>query len=148
MCSTHSGWCSAHLAILRSNALITGQNALRALLGTVAGIIIGGVFIFAMGSDITILLRMLLPLAVVFTGLAPAAFSFAAGQAGFTATLLILFNIIEPAGWRIGLVRIEDVAIGCVVSVVVGALLWPRGAGPALGPGAVPDALSRRAHDT
>jgi hypothetical protein len=129
----HSFWVVfGTLAILRFNALITGQNALRALLGTVAGIIIGGALIFAMGSDITIS-WMLLPLAVVFTGLAPAAFSFAAGQAGFTATLLILFNIIEPAGWRIGLVRIEDVAIGCVVSVVVGALLWPRGAGPALG---------------
>ena len=39
-----------------------------------------------------------------------------------------------PAGgWSIGLVRIEDVALGCAVSLVVGLLLWPRGAGAALG---------------
>ena len=52
---------------------------------------------------------------------------------------MILFNIIDPAGWRVGLVRIEDVAIGCAVSLVVGVLFWPRGAGAALS-----RALSRR----
>jgi len=45
---------------------------------------------------------------------------------------VILFNIIEPAGWRVGLVRIEDVAIGVGVSLVVGVLFWPRGAASAL----------------
>ena len=48
-------------------------------------------------------------------------------------TLVILFNILVPQGWRVGLVRVEDVAIGCAVSLGVGALLWPRGAAAALG---------------
>ena len=78
------------------------------------------------------MLWVLLPLAVLFAGVAPAVISFAAGQAAFTLTLLILFNIIQPAGWRIGLVRVEDVALGCAVSLVVGLLFWPRGAGAAL----------------
>ncbi len=78
------------------------------------------------------LLWVLLPIAVLFAGLAPATISFAAGQAAFTLTLLILFNILAPEGWQIGLVRIEDVAIGGAVSLAVGALLWPRGAGAAL----------------
>jgi len=78
-------------------------------------------------------LWLLLPLAILLAGLAPAAVSFAAGQAAFTLTLLILFNILQPAGWRIGLVRIEDVALGGAVSLAVGLLLWPRGAGAALG---------------
>ena len=47
--------------------------------------------------------------------------------------VVILFNIIEPAGWKVGLTRIEDVAIGCGVSIVVGLLFWPRGATAALG---------------
>ncbi len=129
----HSFWVVfGTLAVLRSNALTTGQNALRGMAGTVVGIVIGGGLIFAVGSHSTVL-WLLLPPAVLFTGLAPAAISFAAGQAGFTAALLILFNIIEPAGWTIGIVRIEDIAIGCAVSVVVGALFWPRGAGSALG---------------
>jgi len=59
--------------------------------------------------------------------------SFAAGQAGFTLVVIILFNIVAPAGWTVGLTRIEDVAIGAAVSVVVGVLFWPRGATAALG---------------
>ncbi|MFJ9542500.1 FUSC family protein [Streptomyces sp. NPDC101225] len=129
----HSFWVvSGTLAVLRSNAFQTGQTALRALLGNVAGIIVASGLIFTLGSNITVF-WLLLPLAIAFTGLAPAAFSFAVGQAGFTATLLILFNIIEPVGWGIGLVRLEDVAIGCAVSAGVGFLFWPRGAGAALG---------------
>jgi hypothetical protein len=70
--------------------------------------------------------------AVFLAGVAPAVISFAGGQAAFTLTLVILFNIIQPTGWRVGLVRIEDIAIGVGVSLVVGVLFWPRGAAPAL----------------
>ena len=84
------------------------------------------------GTNTTVL-WVLLPIAVLLAGLAPATVSFAAGQAAFTLTLLILFNILAPAGWKIGLVRIEDVALGCAVSLVVGLLFWPRGAAAALG---------------
>jgi hypothetical protein len=77
-------------------------------------------------------LWFLLPLAVFLAGVAPAVISFAGGQAAFTLTLVILFNIIQPTGWRVGLVRIEDVVIGAGVSLVVGVLFWPRGAMAAL----------------
>jgi uncharacterized membrane protein YccC len=141
----HSFWVVlGTLAVLRSNALNTGQNALRGLIGTGVGFIIGGGIVYAAGTHTTVL-WVLLPLAVAFAGLAPAAISFAAGQAGFTTVLLILYNIIEPQGWRIGLVRVEDVAIGCGVSLVAGALFWPRGAGPALSQ-ALAEAFSDAAH--
>ncbi|MEU0093511.1 FUSC family protein [Kribbella sp. NPDC006257] len=141
----HSFWVVfGTLAVLRSNALSTGQNALRGLLGTVAGIIIGGGLVVAIGTDTTVA-WLLLPIAVALAGLAPAAFSFAAGQAAFTATLLILFDIISPAGWEIGLVRIEDVAIGSAVSLLVGVLFWPRGASSALRQ-ALAEAYSDSAH--
>ena len=129
----HSFWVVlGTLAVLRSTALNTGQNALRGLLGTLAGFVVGGALVFAIGTNTTVF-WVLLPVAILVTGVAPAAISFAAGQAAFTTTMLILYNIIEPAGWRIGLVRIEDVAIGCGVSLAVGVLLWPRGAAGALG---------------
>src|SRR5205823_4310544 len=51
---------------------------------------------------------------------------------GFTVTLLVLFNIIQPTGWKVGLVRVEDVAIGFAISLGVGVLFWPRGARAAL----------------
>jgi hypothetical protein len=120
------------LSVLRSNALSTGENVLRGLLGTIVGFVVGGVLVELVGTNTT-LLWVLLPPAVLFAGLAPAAISFAAGQAAFTLALLILFNILAPEGWQIGLVRIEDVAIGGAVSLAVGVLFWPRGAGAALG---------------
>jgi uncharacterized membrane protein YccC len=129
----HSFWVVlGTLSVLRSNALSTGQNIVRGLLGTAAGFIVGAALVSLIGIDTTVL-WVLLPPAVLLAGLAPAAISFAAGQAAFTLTLLILFNILEPAGWQLGLVRIEDVALGCAVSLVVGLLFWPRGAAAALG---------------
>jgi uncharacterized membrane protein YccC len=119
------------LSVLRSNALSTGENAVRGLVGTVAGFIVGAALVVLIGTN-TAVLWILLPPAILLAGLAPATISFAAGQAAFTLTLLILFNILAPEGPKIGLVRIQDVAIGSAVSLAVGLLFWPRGAGPAL----------------
>ena len=132
-CSTRFWVVLGTLSVLRSNALSTGQNVLRGLLGTVVGFVVGARAGRRWSAPNTTLLWVLLPPAVLFAGLAPAAISFAAGQAAFTLTLLILFNILAPEGWQIGLVRIEDVAIGGAVSLAVGLLFWPRGAGAALG---------------
>jgi len=128
----HSFWVVlGALSVLRSNALNTGQDAVRAILGTVAGFVIGAALLVGIGTNTTVL-WFLLPLAVFLAGVAPAVISFAGGQAAFTVTLMILFNIIQPTGWRLGLVRIEDIAIGAGVSLVVGVLFWPRGAAAAL----------------
>ena len=40
----------------------------------------------------------------------------------------MLYNIIQPVGWSVGLIRVEDVAIGFAISLLVGLLFWPRGA--------------------
>jgi uncharacterized membrane protein YccC len=128
----HSFWVVlGTLSVLRSNALNTGQNALRGLAGTVGGFVVGGGLIALIGTNTT-LLWFLLPPVVLLAGFAPAAISFAAGQAAFTLTLVFLYNIIQPTGWRVGLLRVEDIAIGCGVSLLVGLLFWPRGAAPAL----------------
>lgn len=120
------------LSVLRSNALGTGSTALRAVAGTAVGFVAGAAIMIGVGSHLG-LLWALLPLAVLVAGTAPSMISFAAGQAGFSLVVIILFNIIAPAGWTVGLTRIEDVAIGAAVSVVVGLLFWPRGATAALG---------------
>jgi hypothetical protein len=41
---------------------------------------------------------------------------------------VVLFNLIEPTGWKVGAVRVLDVATGCLVAVVVSLVFWPRGA--------------------
>ena len=84
----------------------------RALIGTLIGFAIGGLLVAAIGTS-TSVLWTLLPIAVFIAAFAPEAISFAAGQAAFTVVVIILFNIIAPAGWRIGVLRIEDVALGC-----------------------------------
>jgi uncharacterized membrane protein YccC len=129
----HSFWVAlATISVLRSSALNTGQNIVRAVLGTTVGLVIGGGIVALVGTN-TALLWVLLPFTVLLAGLAPATVSFEAGQAAFTLTLMILFNLIAPAGWQIGLVRIEDIALGGAISLLVGLMLWPRGAGVALG---------------
>ena len=97
------------------------------LAGTFAGIVVGGLLVIAVEGDETAL-WVLLPFATALAAYSPRAVSFAAGQAGFSIVVLVLFNLIHPSGWEVGLLRIEDVAIGAGVSLLVGLLFWPRGA--------------------
>ncbi|HEY7359669.1 MAG TPA: FUSC family protein, partial [Streptosporangiaceae bacterium] len=130
---SHAFWVAlGAMSVLRSSALGTGATALRAVAGTVLGFAVGTAIMLGVGGH-TGALWFLLPLAVLVAGAAPAVFSFTAGQAGFTVMVIILFNILVPAGWKVGLVRVEDVVLGCAVSVVVGLLFWPRGATAAFG---------------
>jgi uncharacterized membrane protein YccC len=128
----HSFWVVlGTLSVLRSNALSTGWSVLSALAGTAVGIVLGAALVLAIGTHDYVLWAVL-PFAVLLAAYAPRAISFAAGQAGFTVVLFVLFNIIQPVGWTVGLVRIEDVAIGFAISLGVGLLFWPRGAATVL----------------
>ncbi len=115
------------LSVLRSNALGTGRSILSALAGTAVGIVVGAGLVIAIGTHEGVLWAVL-PVAVFLAAYAPRAISFAVGQAGFTVFVLVLFNLLAPVGWRVGLVRAEDVAIGLAISLGVGLLFWPRGA--------------------
>jgi uncharacterized membrane protein YccC len=120
------------LSVLRSNAVATGSTVLRALLGTAAGFVVGATLLLAIGTNPTAL-WVTLPIAVLVASYTPGTAPFAVGQAAFTVTVLVLFNLLAPAGWQVGLLRVEDVALGCAVSLVIGALFWPRGAAAVVG---------------
>ncbi len=115
------------LSVLRSSALSTGATIIRAVIGTTIGIVIGGALLVAIGTN-TAILWAVLPFACLLAAYAPRAISFAAGQAGFTVAVFVIFDLIAPTGWTIGLVRLEDVSIGFGISLLVGVLFWPRGA--------------------
>src|SRR6202011_5543760 len=115
------------LSVLRSNALGTGRTTLQALAGSVLGFVVGGLFA-AVAGNAPVVMWIAMPVAVFLAAYAASVIGFVAGQAAFTLTVIIVFNLISPAGWQVGLVRIEDVAVGTAISVVVGLLLWPRGA--------------------
>ena len=115
------------LQVLRSTALGTGRTTFQALAGNVIGVAIGGVFAVVAGNHPTVM-WVALPFAVFLAAYAATTVGFIASQAAFTITLIVIFNLISPVGWQVGLVRIEDVAVGAAISIVVGLLLWPRGA--------------------
>ena len=120
------------LSVLRTNAAATGATVLRALAGTVIGFAVGAALVLAIGSGQTAL-WIALPIAVLVAAYAPGTAPFAVGQAAFTIVVVVLFNLLVPLGWRVGLVRVQDVLLGCAVSLVVGVLFWPRGASTLVG---------------
>ncbi len=120
------------LSVLRTNASATGAIAIRALAGTAAGFVIGAALLLAIGSTSGALWAAL-PVAVLVAAYAQGTAPFAVGQAAFTVTIVVLFNLLVPVGWRVGELRVEDVAIGCAVSLVVGSLFWPRGVASVVG---------------
>ena len=120
------------LSVLRTNAASTESTALRALGGTVIGFVAGALLLLGIGTS-TPALWAALPIALAVAAYSPGTLPFAFGQAAFTVVVVVLFNLLQPAGWRVGLLRIEDVAIGCLVSLVVGVLFWPRGAAAVVG---------------
>ena len=131
------------LSVLRTNAAATGSTALRALGGTAVGFIVGAALLLGIGTN-PVALWIALPIAVLIAGYSPGTAPFAVGQAAFTITVVVIFNLLVPLGWKVGLLRIEDVGIGCAVSVLIGILFWPRGAGGIVG-GDLADAFRRGA---
>jgi uncharacterized membrane protein YccC len=120
------------LSVLRTNAASTESTALRALTGTVIGFAVGALLMLGIGTS-TAALWAALPIAIAVAAYAPGTLPFTFGQAAFTVVIVVLFNLLVPVGWKVGLLRIQDVAIGCLVSLVVGVLFWPRGAASVVG---------------
>jgi len=115
------------IQVLRSNALGTGRTIVLAVAGNAIGVVIGGVFAVIAGNDHNIM-WIAFPLAVFLAAYAATTIGFMLSQAAFTINLIIVFNLISPAGWQVGLVRIEDLMVGAAISLLVGLLLWPHGA--------------------
>lgn len=124
----HAFWVVlATLTVLKSNAISTGYAAWQALAGTLVGFGLSTAVIFGIHDSRTAL-WILFPICVFLAAYTPTAVHVAVGQAMFTVMVVVLFNLIEPQGWWTGLVRVEDILIGAATGIVVGVLLWPRGA--------------------
>lgn len=116
------------ISVLRFDAAGTRDIAWRAIAATGVGAAaaVALLLVFNANPD---WLWLLLPIAVFLAAWSGAALGYAAGQAAFTALVLIAVGIIHwPEPPSLALIRLEDVAIGAVVALVVALLLWPRGA--------------------
>lgn len=116
------------MSALKSSVVTTSYTAWQALLGTVAGFGVTTAYLAA-GGEAEIALWVTLPIALFLAVYTPTAVHATVGAAMFTVTVVVLFTIIEPDGWRTGLIRVEDILIGSATAAVAGLALWPRGAG-------------------
>ena len=114
------------LSVLRTTASNTGSTAMRAVVGTAVGVIVSAPILILLGDGPG--LWVALAIGMFLAGFATAALPLAVGQGAFSAAVLVLFALLAPGSPPIGLIRIEDVALGAITGVVVGLLLWPRGA--------------------
>jgi uncharacterized membrane protein YccC len=115
------------LSVIRSSALATGRTTVQAIGGTLLGFAVAAGFVVLAG-DRPLALWIAMPPAAFLAAYSPTAINFVVGQAAFTVMVVVLFNVLTPQGWSVGLVRVEDIALGAAIGVVVGLLLWPRGA--------------------
>ena len=79
------------LSVLRSSAASTGATAMRALLGTLIGFVVGALLLLVIGTGAGAL-WIALPIAVLIASYAPGALPFAVGQAAFTVVISVLFK--------------------------------------------------------
>jgi uncharacterized membrane protein YccC len=97
----HSFWVVlGTLSVLRSNALGTGRTALLAIAGTVVGFVVAVTLTLAIGTS-SVALWITLPIAVFLAAYVPTVVSFLVGQAAFTLFVVVLFDLLQPQGWRL-----------------------------------------------
>jgi uncharacterized membrane protein YccC len=118
------------LSVLRSNAMSTGYTVFQSLFGTFIGFVAAAGLVSITSADW--FLWTLLPIAVFLSAYTPSAIHYVIGQASFTVFVVVLFNLLQPQGWKTGLIRLGDIAVGTAVSLVVSVVFWPRGASATL----------------
>jgi len=129
----HGFWVAlATLSVIKSDAKRTVRSLAEAVAGTAGGLGIAAAVIVTTGSHPG-WLAAALPLCLFAAFYAKGALSFLVGQVAFTVAVLVMFNLLAPVGWTLGFVRLEDVAAGALIGLVVGVLAWPRGANASIG---------------
>jgi uncharacterized membrane protein YccC len=120
------------VSVLRLDARATQRVVARAFAGTVIG--------FALGIGAVALIEgtvaatwTLLPILAFLAAWAPAARSVVASQASFTLFVITLYELYDPTHFHTAEYRLLTVGVGLAVSLLMSALLWPRGVTAAIG---------------
>jgi uncharacterized membrane protein YccC len=119
----HGNWVVlGTFAVLAGSSRATGRKSTQNFSGAVIGFFVSIVFIINPGWNL-----FFLPICVFVAAYAPTAASYVVGQAAFTVFVVLLTDLGSFQGVKVGVVRIEDIAIGIIVSLIISLLLWPRG---------------------
>ncbi|MGE3285164.1 MAG: FUSC family protein [Pseudonocardia sp.] len=143
---SHGFWVLLATLTLMRTSMVTSRAALRpAFVGVLVGAIAAGVLVTVIGVH-TDVYGWTLPL-IMLAGLAAGPLlGPAAGQAGFTVLITVLFAQLAPATWRLAETRLVDVVLGGLIGALIGAAVWPRGGAGELRRTAA-DVLRSGAHD-
>ncbi|GAA1322970.1 FUSC family protein [Pseudonocardia xinjiangensis] len=124
---SHGFWVLlATLSLMRTSAVASRPVLVRAFAGTVVGAIIAALVLALVGSHATVY-AWLTPLLMLVAFAAGPLLGLAAGQAGFTVVVAVVFAQVAPANWTLAEDRLLAVVVGGLVGAVIGAAVWPRG---------------------
>ncbi|MGQ0575780.1 MAG: FUSC family protein [Pseudonocardia sp.] len=124
---SHGFWVlRATLTLMRTSLVASGAALVPAFTGVVAGAVVAGLLLTVVGDAITVY-AVTLPVLMLVGFAAGPILGAAAGQAGFTVVIAVLFAQLAPADWRLAETRLLDVVLGGLVGAVIGAAVWPRG---------------------
>jgi len=105
------------LPVLNATQISATRTFWREQAGTLIGFLIGVSLVAVIGAHQT-WYWLLLPV-ITFTAAYAASAGFIAGQAGFTVFAVVLFCILLPQEDDVGIRRVEDIALGGAVGLVV-----------------------------
>jgi fusaric acid resistance family protein len=118
----HAFWVVLGVAPVLAAARKSAAYALgRQQAGTLLGFFCGVLLVAAIGGH-QWGYWIALPCTVFMAAYVSSAVGFMAGQAAFTAFAVVLFCILAPLQRHVGIVRIEDIAVGGAISLLVGFL--------------------------
>jgi hypothetical protein len=114
----HSFWVVLGvLPVLNVTSTLAGDTFWKVQVGTVIGFLFGGALV-AVTGDHQAWYWLMLPF-VTFAAAYAASAGLTSGQAGFTVFAVVLFCILLPLQKDVGIRRVEDIALGGAVGLVV-----------------------------
>lgn len=124
----HGFWAMlATLTLTRTTMDETWHTIRLALAGTLAGALVAGGVLTAVGTD-TAVYAVLLPVWMLFVFTVGPVRGVGWAQGLFTVLVALVFAQLAPSTWRLAEVRMLDVLVGSAIGAVFGVLAWPRGA--------------------
>lgn len=129
---SHGFWVLlATLSLMRTSLIAIRSTLVPAFAGTVAGAAVAAGIVTAVGPH-TAVYTWSLPVVMLAALAVGPLLGTAATQGAFTVLVAILFAQLAPSTYELAAVRLIDVLIGGLVGAVIGAAVWPRGAGSTL----------------
>ncbi len=110
------------VVILKPYSRDTFQRGVQRVVGTVFGGILAAVLASLIRTPL-IMACVLFPLTVITISLQPLNYGFYAFF--LTSQVVLMDNILEPGNWHLAIDRIQDTAIGGVLALIGGYVLWP-----------------------